>query len=194
MISRVTDGRTKAEVLSALDPLIAEWFDGRFADLTEPQALAIPLIEARKSVLVSSPTGSGKTLTAFLSIIDRLYKMQKSGELEDKIYAVYISPLKALANDINKNLLRPISELTELAKVKGQPEPKIRVAVRTGDTSTSERQRQAIKAPHILSPPPSRSRSSSPRRSSGRSSTGWNMLSWTRSTRYVIQSAASRSP
>jgi len=150
MMCRAKDGRTKGEVLSSLDPLIAEWFDKKFADLTEPQALAIPIIEARKSVLVSSPTGSGKTLTAFLSIIDRLYKMQKSGELEDRIYAVYVSPLKALANDINKNLLRPIAELTELAKAKGQPEPKIRVAVRTGDTSSSERQRQAIKAPHIF--------------------------------------------
>ena len=70
MIVRATYRRTKSEILASLDPLIAEWFDGRFADLTEPQALAIPLIEAKKNVLVSSPTGSGKTLTAFLSIIE----------------------------------------------------------------------------------------------------------------------------
>jgi len=150
MIIRATDRRTKGEILASLDPLIAEWFDGRFADLTEPQALAIPLIEAKRNVLVSSPTGSGKTLTAFLSIIDRLYKMQKAGQLEDRIYAVYVSPLKALANDINKNLLSPITELTELARSKRVAEPKIRVAVRTGDTSSSERQKQASKAPHIF--------------------------------------------
>jgi len=150
MIQRAIDKRTKREILRSLDPLIADWFDGRFSDLTEPQALAIPAIEARENVLISSPTGSGKTLTAFLSILDRLYKLQKRGELEDRIYAVYISPLKALANDINKNLLAPLSELSELARSRGEPEPKIRVAVRTGDTSPRERQRQATKPPHIF--------------------------------------------
>ncbi|MDH4122557.1 MAG: ATP-dependent helicase [Thermoplasmata archaeon] len=150
MIRWAVDKRTKGEILAALDPLVAEWFDSRFAELTEPQSMAIPLIEAKKNVLVSSPTGSGKTLTAFLSIIDRLYKLQKSGELEDRIYAVYVSPLKALANDINKNLLAPIEELSELAVSKGEEELRIRVAVRTGDTSSGERQRQATKPPHIF--------------------------------------------
>jgi len=142
--------KSKEEILESLDPLIAEWFGSRFADLTEPQSIAIPLIEARKNVLVSSPTGSGKTLTAFLSILDHLYKLQKREGLEDRIYAVYVSPLKALANDINKNLLAPLSELKELANSKGVTEPAIRVAVRTGDTSSSERQRQATKSPHIF--------------------------------------------
>ena len=150
MIDRVVEKKTKREILAALDPLIAEWFDGRFADLTEPQSMAIPLIEAKKNVLVSSPTGSGKTLTAFLSIIDRLYKLQKTDQLEDRIYAVYVSPLKALANDINKNLLAPIDDISTLAESKGEEVPEIRVAVRTGDTSSSERQRQATKSPHIF--------------------------------------------
>ena len=150
MIDRAVERKSKAEILSALDPLVAEWFGNRFGDITEPQALAIPLIEARKNVLVSSPTGSGKTLTAFLSILDRLYKLQKAGTLEDRIYAVYVSPLKALANDINKNLLAPIEEMNELARSKGAEELQIRVAVRTGDTSSSERQRQAVKSPHIF--------------------------------------------
>ncbi|MEM4265331.1 MAG: ATP-dependent helicase [Thermoplasmata archaeon] len=150
MIDRAVERKSKAEILSALDPLVAEWFGNRFADITEPQALAIPLIEARKNVLVSSPTGSGKTLTAFLSILDRLYKLQKAGALEDRIYAVYVSPLKALANDINKNLLAPIEEMNALARSLGAEELQIRVAVRTGDTSSSERQRQAVKSPHIF--------------------------------------------
>lgn len=150
MINRAINKRSKQEILQALNPLLAEWFDSRFTDLTEPQSLAIPIIEGRKNVLISSPTGSGKTLTAFLSILDRLYKLQKKGELEDRIYAIYVSPLKALANDINKNLLAPLRELGELARSKGMPEPRIRVAVRTGDTSSSERQRQAVKSPHIF--------------------------------------------
>lgn len=150
MINRAVERKSKEEILSALDPLVAEWFGSRFSDLTDPQALAIPLIESRKNALVSSPTGSGKTLTAFLSIIDRLYKLQKAGKLEDRIYVVYISPLKALANDINKNLLAPIEEMNSLARSKGAEALAIRVAVRTGDTSSSERQRQAVKAPHIF--------------------------------------------
>ena len=81
---------------------------GKFAGLTEPQAYAVPLIHARKNVLVSSPTGSGKTLTAFLSIINELYAKQLRGQLEDQIYCLYVSPLKALANDINRNLEEPL--------------------------------------------------------------------------------------
>jgi len=150
MITRASERKSKAEILAALDPLVAEWFGGRFEELTEPQAMAIPLIEARKNVLVSSPTGSGKTLTAFLSIIDRLYKLQKAGALEDRIYAVYVSPLKALANDINKNLLAPIEEMNSIARSKNAEELRIRIAVRTGDTSSSERQRQATNSPHIF--------------------------------------------
>src|SRR5213593_4405096 len=133
-----------------MEPLIGEWFQSKFKGLTEPQAYAVPIIHARKNVLVSSPTGSGKTLTAFLSIINELYAKQLRGELEDRIYCLYVSPLKALANDINRNLEEPLHELTELARKKGRPEPLIRVGVRSGDTSAQERQRQVRHPPHIF--------------------------------------------
>src|SRR5437773_2254227 len=133
-----------------MEPLVRDWFQSKFKDLTEPQAYAVPLIHARKSVLVSSPTGSGKTLTAFLSIINELYAKQLRGELEDRIYCLYVSPLKALANDINRNLEEPLRELTALAQKEGKPEPQIRVGVRSGDTSAQERQRQVRRPPHIF--------------------------------------------
>ena len=98
-----------------------------------------------QNVLISSPTGSGKTLTAFLSIINELMQKQEDDELEDKIYCVYISPLKALANDINKNLKQPLAELQALAEEKGLEKPRIRVAVRSGDTTSYERQKMAKK-------------------------------------------------
>src|SRR2546422_2624065 len=133
-----------------MEPLVGDWFGSKFKGLTEPEAYAVPLIHARKSVLVSSPTGSGKTLTAFLSIINELYAKQLRGELEDRIYCLYVSPLKALANDINRNLEEPLHELTELARKEGRPEPLIRVGVRSGDTSAQERQRQVRHPPHIF--------------------------------------------
>ncbi|HYY48359.1 MAG TPA: DEAD/DEAH box helicase, partial [Thermoplasmata archaeon] len=150
MLHKVRDAATKEEVLGLLEPLIRDWFRSKFKGLTEPQAYAVPLIHARKSVLVSSPTGSGKTLTAFLSIINELYAKQLRGELEDRIYCLYVSPLKALANDINRNLEEPLRELTELAAKEGKPGPEIRVGVRSGDTSPQERQKQVRRPPHIF--------------------------------------------
>src|SRR3972149_3889637 len=150
MMHKVTKQYTRDEVLSLLQPLVREWFASKFKGLTEPQAFAVPLIHERKSVLISSPTGSGKTLTAFLSVINELYSMQLRGELEDKIYAAYVSPLKALANDINRNLEEPLREMRGLAAAKGLPAPEIRVGVRSGDTSAQERQRQARTPPHIF--------------------------------------------
>ena len=150
MIRKVTKQSTRDEVLSLLQPLVRDWFGSKFPGLTEPQAYAVPLIHERKSVLISSPTGSGKTLTAFLSVINELYSMQLRKELEDKIYAVYVSPLKALANDINRNLEEPLREMRELAAAKGLPAPEIRVGVRSGDTTPQERQKQARTPPHIF--------------------------------------------
>ncbi len=141
---------SKEDILSEMHPVIREWFESRFEDVTEPQAYAIPFIHNRKSVLVSSPTGSGKTITAFLSIINNLFEMGEKGRLEDKIYCVYVSPLKALGNDIRKNLEQPLEEIYALAKEKGMDVPRIRTAIRSGDTSQSERQRMARKPPHIL--------------------------------------------
>ena len=140
----------KDEVMSLLDPLIAKWFNGKFKDFTEPQSYAIPLIHDHQNVLVSSPTGSGKTLTAFTSIINELFKYSKEGKLEDRVYAVYISPLKALANDIDRNLEEPLREMRAVAEQDGQEFPDIRVGVRTGDTSQGDRQKMLRKPPHIL--------------------------------------------
>jgi len=133
-----------------MEPIVEEWFTSKFSDLTEPQAYAIPLIHERKNVLVSSPTGTGKTITAFLSIINELLRLHRLGRLEDKIYSVYISPLKALANDINKNLTQPLEEIRALAAKKGLKIPEIRIAVRSGDTTATERQKMVRKPPHII--------------------------------------------
>ena len=116
MIKRVKKKNTKAQVLELLDPIIKEWFDSQFNDLTPPQAYAIPLIHKRQNVLVSSPTGSGKTLTAFLMIINELFQLSQAEKLENKVYCVYISPLKALANDIERNLNLPLKQIYSLAR------------------------------------------------------------------------------
>ncbi|MCX6658134.1 MAG: DEAD/DEAH box helicase, partial [Euryarchaeota archaeon] len=143
MISKTTEKRTTEEVLSVMHPIVAEWFRGKFGEVTEAQAMAVPLIHARTNVLVSSPTGSGKTLTAFLSILNELILLAGKNMLENRIYAVYVSPLKAQANDINENLIRPLEEISALFKAKGLAPPEVKVAVRTGDTLPSERQKQA---------------------------------------------------
>jgi ATP-dependent Lhr-like helicase len=138
------------EVMDLMEPLIAAWFNERFDVLTEPQAKAIPIIHQRKNVLVSSPTGSGKTLTAFTSIINELTKYASEGKLEERIYCIYISPLKALANDVNRNLNTPLAEMREVAAARGMNIPEIKVAVRSGDTPQSERQKMVRHPPHIL--------------------------------------------
>ncbi len=138
------------EYLPFLDPHIAEWFNSKYDALTEPQKKAIPLIHNRENVLVSSPTGTGKTLTGFMAVINELFELSKSNQLEDRIYCLYISPLKALANDINKNLNAPLKEIYDLSEEKGEKLPRIRAAVRSGDTPQNERQKMLRKPPHIL--------------------------------------------
>ncbi|HEX9907954.1 MAG TPA: ATP-dependent helicase [Thermoplasmata archaeon] len=150
MITKIGDRSSTDQVLSLMHPVVAEWFRSKFGELTEAQAMAVPLIHSRQSVLVSSPTGSGKTLTAFLSILNELIWLSGQGKLEDRIYAVYVSPLKALANDINENLLKPLEEISGLFASKGLEAPEVKVAVRTGDTLPSERQKQARSPPHIF--------------------------------------------
>ena len=141
---------SKEEVMGLMEPLVSTWFNEKFDDLTEPQARAIPIIHERKNVLVSSPTGSGKTLTAFMSIINELTRYASEGTLEERIYCVYISPLKALANDVNRNLNTPLAEMREVAEKYGLNVPNIRVAVRSGDTSQYDRQKMLKHPPHIL--------------------------------------------
>lgn len=136
--------------LTFLDPLVAKWFNNSYSGLTEAQSRAIPLIHSGENVLVSSPTGTGKTLSGFLAIINELFIKARNGELEDKIYCLYISPLKALANDINKNLKQPLEGIYTLSRQDGLVLKEIRVAVRSGDTPQNERQKMLRKPPHIL--------------------------------------------
>ncbi len=138
------------EVFSILQPYVAEWFRKTFKTFTIPQKYAIPRIKKRRNVLVFSPTGSGKTLAAFLSIINDLFLLGEKGELEDKVYCVYISPLRALSNDIRKNLEIPLIGIRETADAMGIELPELRVFVRTGDTPQSLRSKMLKKPPHIL--------------------------------------------
>jgi len=136
--------------LSGFDPLVAEWFTTRFGSATEPQILGWEQISAGRDVLISAPTGSGKTLAAFLICLDRLVRAARRGELANQTEVVYVSPLKALSNDIHKNLEVPLAEISRLARDRGIPFAPIRTAVRTGDTPASERQRMGKERPHIL--------------------------------------------
>src|SRR3990170_4029187 len=134
----------------AFHPLVAEWFESRFGRATEPQLQGWPLIASGRDVLISAPTGSGKTLAAFLLAIDGLVKVASEGELPESVSVVYVSPLRALSNDIHKNLDVPLAGIRELAEQRGVPLSAIRTAVRTGDTPPPERQRMLRAAPHIL--------------------------------------------
>ncbi|MCD6324507.1 MAG: DEAD/DEAH box helicase [Desulfurococcales archaeon] len=127
-----------------------KWFFSRYEDFTPAQKMAIPYIKEGRNVLISSPTGTGKTLAAFLAIIDDLVALALKGELEDKVYAVYVSPLRALDNDMRRNLNPPLEGIYKLLGGEGRELPEIRVAVRTGDTTPSERSRMLRKPPHIL--------------------------------------------
>ncbi len=134
------------EVENILNPTVKKWFFSRFKKFSLPQLYGVMEIHKRKNILVSAPTGATKTLTGFLSIINELVDSAEKGILEDKIYCVYISPLKALNNDIEKNLKEPLSEIAALVG----KELGIRVAVRTGDTTATEKSKMLKKPPHIL--------------------------------------------
>src|SRR3990170_4889877 len=131
-------------------PFVARWFRATFGTPTDPQTAGWTHIAAGEDTLIAAPTGSGKTLAAFLWAIDGLVQAAAGGTLEDRTYVVYVSPLKALSNDIQKNLQGPLQEITALAEAEGAPLPEIRVLVRTGDTPASERARMVRKPPHIL--------------------------------------------
>ena len=139
-----------AHALDWAHPIVREWFLERFESATEPQVLGWPHILARRSTVISAPTGSGKTLAAFLACIDRLVRKALSGELTDTTEVVYVSPLKALGNDIQKNLEGPLAEILQKAGERGLLMPEIRVAVRTGDTLMHERRAMLKRPPHIL--------------------------------------------
>ncbi len=131
-------------------PLVAEWFTNKFGTPTEPQELGWPHILAGRTTLISAPTGSGKTLAAFLACIDRLVRKALTGDLQDRTEVLYVSPLKALGNDIQKNLELPLGEILQMAGERGMLMPQIRTAVRTGDTLAHERRAMLKCPPHIL--------------------------------------------
>src|ERR1700686_3473724 len=131
-------------------PLVRDWFVSRFGTPTEPQQEGWPSILARETTLISAPTGSGKTLAAFLICIDRLVRKAIRGELSDCTEVLYVSPLKALSNDIQKNLEIPLGEILQLAGQRGILMPAIRTAVRTGDTLARERRAMLARPPPIL--------------------------------------------
>ncbi len=118
--------------------------------MTPPQSLALPEILNGKNVLISAPTGSGKTLAAFLTLLNFLFDLGEKGELNNEIYVVYVSPLRALNNDIKRNLMEPLKGIRKITEEKGIELPEVRVAVRTGDTPQSERSKMLRKTPHIL--------------------------------------------
>ncbi len=142
--------REDKEIIAVLHPLVKEWFFSRFKEFSLTQRYGVMNVWERKNTLISAPTGGTKTLTAFLSILNYLVSLAEKKELEDKIYALYISPLKALSSDIEVNLKRPLEEINKIAEEKGIRLQEIRIGLRTGDTSIKERAQMARKCPHIM--------------------------------------------
>jgi len=139
-----------AGLLDWAHPLVREWFLSKFGAPTEPQEQGWPHILRGATTLISAPTGSGKTLAAFLACIDRLVRKALAGELQDRTEVLYVSPLKALSNDIKVNLEVPLGEIQQLAMARGFLMSQIRAAVRTGDTLMPERRAMLQRPPHIL--------------------------------------------
>ena len=136
--------------LELFHPAVASWFSSQFAAPTEPQARAWPSIKAGRHTLVAAPTGSGKTLSAFLAAIDDLVRQGLNGGLEDVTQVVYVSPLKALSNDIQRNLQEPLQGIQAQLEAMGLPALPIRTLVRTGDTTAAERDAMVRRPPHIV--------------------------------------------
>src|SRR5213082_3456385 len=122
------------KAVSPFHPAVSAWFSRSFPAPTAPQAEAWPMIKAGRDVLVAAPTGSGKTLAAFLAAIDDLVRQGLDGTLRDETQVVYVSPLKALSNDVQKNLAEPLAEIRRTLEAMCLPDVEIRTVVRTGDT------------------------------------------------------------
>ncbi|MEK6842174.1 MAG: ATP-dependent helicase [Nanoarchaeota archaeon] len=151
-MTRITEAkiRKSEEIEKVLHPLIKEWFFSKFKEFSQTQMYGVLPIWERKNILISAETGGTKTLTSFLSILNHLVNLAEKNRLENKVYAVYTSPLKALASDIEVNLKQPLAEIEKLAESKGIKLQKIRVGLRTGDTTTAERAKMSKNPPHIF--------------------------------------------
>ena len=131
-------------------PFVRRWFDATFPEATRPQREGWEAIASGRDTLIVAPTGSGKTLAAFLWALDHLHRLGLERQLEDRVYVVYVSPLRALNNDIEKNLRAPLAGIRAAAAADGLQPPEIRVAVRTGDTLAAQRQAMTRRPPHVL--------------------------------------------
>src|SRR5215475_13532457 len=131
-------------------PFVRRWFDATFPEATRPQREGWEAIASGRDTLIVAPTGSGKTLAAFLWALDHLHRLALERRLEDRVYVVYVSPLRALNNDIEKNLRAPLAGIRAAAVAQGHALPEVRVAVRTGDTLAAARQAMTRRPPHIL--------------------------------------------
>jgi len=132
------------------EPYVKDWFNSEFPGLSEPQKYAFDLIHEEKNSLICAPTGSGKTLSAFMSALNELFLTGNEGELDDEVYVLYISPLRALSNDIQRNLKDPLEGIKQKAEDQNVEMPEVRSAVRTGDTTDHEKSKMLEKPPHIL--------------------------------------------
>src|SRR5947199_6135114 len=131
-------------------PFVRRWFEQTFAQATRPQFEGWAAIASGRDTLIVAPTGSGKTLAAFLWALDHLHRLALEGRLEDRVYVVYVSPLRALNNVIEKNLRPPLAGIRAAAAADGLKLPEVRVAVRTGDTLAAARQAMTRRPPHVL--------------------------------------------
>ncbi len=136
--------------LDCFHPAVAAWFNKRFGAATEPQRRAWPAVLSGQHTLIAAPTGSGKTLAAFLAAIDALVRQGLQGHLPDETRVLYVSPLKALSNDVQRNLEEPLAGITNELLALGRPAPQIRTLVRTGDTPQNERAAMRRRPPHIM--------------------------------------------
>ena len=146
MIKKITGPYTETQLKAILHPLVNRWFFSKFKEFSLPQLHGVMEIHNRNNVLISAPTGATKTLTGFLAILNELIDSAKKHILEDKVYCLYVSPLKALNQDIAVNLINPLKEMEKLNDKKLG----IRVGVRTGDTTAYQKQKMLKNPPHIL--------------------------------------------
>ena len=148
MITILTKQYSEKKSLETLGPIVKKWFISKFKGLTPPQKFSFKLIHDHKNVLITAPTGSGKTLSAFIPIINKLVELSVNDQLKDEIKCLYISPLRALNNDIYKNLILPIEDLYKTPEL--IEKRKITIGVRTGDTPQNERRKQFVHPPNIF--------------------------------------------